>query len=391
MVAPTTPAADAAALGGPVPLAVVPEARRAQVGPNAPPPMRLMAAKALLPMEAAELAVVLAYLGGDEDEKLREAARKSAGEVPEALLGGPLADPKTHPLVLDYYGRLFYADNRYAQRLIVNAGTPDDTVRFMAERTKDAALLELIAQNQSRFLRYPAIVEALYFNPETRMSAVSRVIETAVRNGVRLTHIPGYKEIEESILGVVGAEEPEEKVEEREEEEAADAPGLDDEAFHAVLRTATSEEPEKAELQGPLAQSVWRMIAEMNVSQKVRLAMVGSEAARRLLVRDAKRVVAMSVLRSPKLTQKEVTNFAQQRVINEDVIREIARNREWTRYYPTMLALVCNPKCPPQHALTFVKMLNAKDLKSMSRDKDVPGFVSRTAKSLVEMREKKGR
>lgn len=383
---------------GPVPLDVVPEARRAQVGPDAPPPMRLMAAKALLPMDPSELLPVLAYLGSTGDERLRTAASQAAHDLPEGLLEGPLSSPTTHPQVLDWFGRLLVDVPKQVERLIVNGGVADETMRHLAKTLRDATLLDMIGQNQQRILRTPAIIEALYFNPETRMSTISRAIETAVRNGVRLTHIPGYKEIEESILGTAPKDEESEERDVSEDEGTPDPTqqtGIDDDLFHAVLRAETGgEEEEEKEEEGPkksIAQALHTIIAEMSIAQKVRMAILGSQAARRLLVRDPKRVVAMSVMRSPRLTPKEITGYAQARAVHEDVIREIARNREWTRYYPTMLALVTNPKCPPQQALTYIKMLNARDLKSLSRDREVPGFISRSAKTLVEARESRGR
>ncbi|GMV39202.1 MAG: hypothetical protein AMXMBFR64_09180 [Myxococcales bacterium] len=380
-------------VGGPVLLQVVPEARRAQVGPDAPPPMRLMAAKALLPMEPAELAPVLAYLGSSGDDKLRAAAGQTARELPDALLEGPLSSAATHPQVLDWFARLFVDVPKRAERLILNGAVADETIAHLTKSLRDATLLDLIGANQIRILRSPAIIEALYFNPETRMSTISRAIETAVRNGVRLTHIPGFKEIEESILGTApkGDEAEEVDVTDEDAPEPEAAPGVDDEVFQTVLRADLSPEGAEEAVKKALGVALHNVIADMNVAQKVRMAMLGSEAARRLLVRDTKRVVAMSVLRSPRLTPREITNFAQARAVNEDVIREIARNREWTKYYPTMLALVTNPKCPPQQAMTFVKMLTPRDLKSLSRDKEVPGFIARTAKSLVEAREKRGR
>ena len=389
-------------IDGSVPLDLVPVARRGQVGPDAPPPMRLMAAKALLPMAPEEMVTVVAYLGSCDDERLRGLAAQTAKDLPEDLVGAPLSSPTADPRVLDWFTRQLADAPKRIEKLIVSPALADETVRHLAKTLRDAALLDLIAQNQMRILRSPAIIEALYFNPETRMSTISRAIETAVRNGVRLTHIPGYKEIEESILGVAPKDEV--QPEEGEEQDVTDADdaldateaqghGLDDETFSQVLRVATRDDAAEASpVDGPAGgRSLHKIIAEMSVSQKVRTAILGSEGARRLLVRDPKRVVAMSVLKSPRLTAKEITGYAQARAVHEDVIREIARNREWTRYYPTMVALVTNPKCPPQQALTFVKMLTARDLKGVSKDKEVPGFIARAAKSLMDQREKRGK
>ena len=63
------------------------------------------------------------------------------------------------------------------------------------------------------------------------------------------------------------------------------------------------QEPQEEE-EGSTA--LWKLISKMNMAQKVRLAMVGDINARKLLIRDVKRSVYMTVLRSPRLTVKEI-------------------------------------------------------------------------------------
>ena len=59
--------------------------------------------------------------------------------------------------------------------------------------------LEVMFQNEARILRCPAILEALYFNPQARMSSLNRAIELCARNGVRVEGIPSFDEVAKSI------------------------------------------------------------------------------------------------------------------------------------------------------------------------------------------------
>ena len=84
----------------------------------------------------------------------------------------------------------------------------------------------------------------------------------------------------------------------------------------------------------------------MTVFQKIKLARMGNKEARGLLVRDRNKIVATAAVRSPKITENEVAGFAKARNVSDEVMRIIARNREWTRNYKVKLALATNPKCP---------------------------------------------
>ena len=103
-------------------------------------------------------------------------------------------------------------------------------------------------------------------------------------------------------------------------------------------------------------------------------------------MRDPKKVVSQAVLKSPKLTDKEIAAFAMDKALDTEVIRQIARNREWTRNYHVVHALVFNPKCPARQVGGFVKILRRKDLQSLGRAKEVPSHVRRSARQLLEKR-----
>jgi len=118
--------------------------------------------------------------------------------------------------------------------------------------------------------------------------------------------------------------------------------------------------------------SLFQKIQTMTVSEKLELARTTSKEGRTILMRDSNRIVQLAVVDSPKITDSEVVSIAQNRQINDEVLRKIAMNREWLRNYQVRLALVNNPKTPLTIAMAQVSYLNQKDLKALAKSKGVP-------------------
>ena len=126
----------------------------------------------------------------------------------------------------------------------------------------------------------------------------------------------------------------------------------------------------------------------MNVMQKIKLARMGGKEARSLLVKDRNKVVALSALQSPKITEIEVVAMAQSKAISDEILRVIANNKDWTRSYPVKLALSTNPKTPLPQAVKFLNYLQDRDLRSLMKSKDVSTAISTHARRILD---KKGR
>ena len=67
------------------------------------------------------------------------------------------------------------------------------------------------------------------------------------------------------------------------------------------------------------------------------------------------------------------------RNVAEEVLREIATNKEWTRHYMVKFHLVANPRTPFGQASKFVLHLRETDLKTLTRSKDVSGAIKTAA------------
>jgi len=123
-------------------------------------------------------------------------------------------------------------------------------------------------------------------------------------------------------------------------------------------------------------------ISNMSVPQKIKLAMFGNSTCRNLLVMDPNRVISMAVLRNPKLRAAELQEISRSTSISEHVLREIARNSNWTKDYKIKLNLVMNPKTPTDISIKWLKFLNATDLKRASKSKNISHVISNLARKL---------
>jgi len=114
-----------------------------------------------------------------------------------------------------------------------------------------------------------------------------------------------------------------------------------------------------------------RVLSLLPVIDRMKLAMKGTREQRAQLIRDSNKLVAISVLSSPKLNEAEIESFARMANLTEDILRVIASNRAWVKNYNVVAALTKNPKTPPALAMNFLQRLNERDLKKLVFDRNV--------------------
>ena len=118
--------------------------------------------------------------------------------------------------------------------------------------------------------------------------------------------------------------------------------------------------------------SMVQRLASMTVPEKVKAAMKGTREMRAVLVRDPNKLVALSVLSCPKVTDAEVESFARMGSVGEDVLRTIGQTRAWIKSYNVVNALVKNPKTPVAMTLNLLNRLTEADVRRVSIDRNVP-------------------
>jgi hypothetical protein len=332
---------------------------------DAPREVRLMAARGALPLQPVELATVLFALMHDEDAEVKSTARDSLEGLPENIMGTVLTGP-VHPAVLDHLSRAFQEDEERLERIALNPATADGTVAFLASRPFKK-IVEIVANNQQRLMRSPAIVDALGDNPLTGRSVIERILA--------FLGLPLPADDED------GDAEPPIPVEEISEEEARAALEVVLGASFSQLVEEHEEEIDPKELQQ--GGSLYSLLQNLSVFQKIKLGRMGNKEARSLLVRDRNKIVAVAAVTSPKITDQELIAISQSRVVSDEVIRVICRNKDVTKNYQVKLALATNPKTQQATAMKFVNYLQDKDLRTLVKSKDVPTVISTHARRIL--------
>ena len=133
--------------------------------------------------------------------------------------------------------------------------------------------------------------------------------------------------------------------------------------------------------------SVSQKLQKMSFTQKLKAASKGTREMRSILVRDPNKMIAATVMSSPKLTEQEVESIAGMGSVSDDVLRMIAHNRSWMKSYKIMVRLVRNPKFPVALSMNLLQRVNNKDLALIAIDRNVPEPVRIAArKKTVENR-----
>jgi hypothetical protein len=134
-------------------------------------------------------------------------------------------------------------------------------------------------------------------------------------------------------------------------------------------------------------QTLLQRLATMTVSQRVQFAIKGGAEARRTLIRDSNKVVQRAVLQSPRLTDQEVEAFAAMSSLTDEILRLMAKNRNFRKNYVVVRNLMNNPKTPLDVSLHMLPILNAVDLKRLCTNKNVPETLRTTANKLHRQRQ----
>src|SRR5438132_8794637 len=151
---------------------------RAILDGTAPHQARLAAASGLLPLSQADLLEVLVALQQWEEPEIAEAATETLNsQDSEDLLAAAKSD-ETPTTVLDYLATLSKGTQQIHEAVVLNRKTSDEAVASLASSTSDEALLELIAINQQRLVRFPGIIEAILANSARSVEAERRARET---------------------------------------------------------------------------------------------------------------------------------------------------------------------------------------------------------------------
>ncbi|HEX8702044.1 MAG TPA: hypothetical protein VF815_24655 [Myxococcaceae bacterium] len=349
----------------------LPPNMRKHVDPAAPVPLRMMAAKGLVPLNPSDMLGVLFMLTFDAEQNIRDTAAKTAAGLPDRILGSALRDEGVQAPVLGWFLGLLKANDTYAEMLVLNATTPDEAVAEVAQSCS-AKLVEIIGQNQLRLLRHEGIIRGLCNNPNASAALVDSVCDFAVRSGVVMVDVPQMQAARVRLFGPQAVEAPPE-------------PGpTAEQVLQDFKEVAEEETAAAAPMEEGKRMNLTQRVMKMSIAEKIKLATLGNKEARSLLIRDSNKLVCTAVIRSPRITDGEVLLSAANKAANDDVLRIIYNNREWTKNQKIKLALVKNPKVPLTVVMKFLGTLRDTELKDLSKDRNVPSGVQTFAKKMLE-------
>jgi hypothetical protein len=384
------------------------------------------AAKGALPVPAEEMLEVLVYLsqnplfGQDARMTLAQWDASSAMEV--------LRKDTATPEVLLYY---WQPENRrpvLMPTLIENQAIPDSLLMELADTGSRETVNMLLASARAR--SNPGVVEALLGN-----EYLTPIEAQALRSGGN-TGAPAPPRAEEMLQEFEVHPETEAALQAFQKEHATEIAAAEEKPFEltkeedppaeagaapasaetadnqeAVESTATvvsagnTVEPIAAAVPAPEAHAVQldefesaeqkrvtvlQKVSRLNVGQRIKLGFIGGREERALLIRDTARMVQNAVLASPKVTDAEIESFAGSKNLQENVFREIARQRRFLKLYPVVRNLCNNPKCPLDISLTLIKNLQVYDLKSLRHNKNVPDTIRKVAAKLYTEKATRG-
>ncbi len=133
-------------------------------------------------------------------------------------------------------------------------------------------------------------------------------------------------------------------------------------------------------------ENTMQKINGLDVKGRIQLALKGNKEERSILIRDGTKVVALSVLEAPKLSDGEVEKFALQKNVLEAVLRQIPLKRRFMKNYIVVRNLVSNPRTPLDLGLGLMKHLLAQDLKNISANKEVSETVRKLALKMYKQK-----
>lgn len=289
---------------------------------------------------------VLFVLGFDKDPAVSEAARKSLGEYPlEGLLNA--LEQKLDPLVIRKILEL-REDDALRIMAALNTGTDDETLKLLAE-TGPEEVVAAISDDGTLLSRKPFLIGALKKNPHTTL-AIAVLLDERAASPVA--------------------------------EKSGEA---DSRTSEQIEKDLFDEKKAKAD-----EHNIFKAISAMTMGQKLKLALSGNKAARELLVKDPNKLIAVAVLKNPRVTEEEVQRVTASKGTSDDLLRQISRNKEWMKSLTIRLGMLANPKTPLAISLKLLETVFEKDLQAIAKSKNIPSALASAARRRIEAKAGRG-
>ena len=390
---------------------------RAIIEGTAPRPAVLAAARGALPLPQSDLLEVLVAFARSDDAELSQQARQTLQTQDTSALESSFRTNDVAVSVLDYFADRADLPASVHEAIISNDKTAPSTFVRFAKTSSNSDLLDRLALNQQLLIQTPDLIEAIISNPHRSSEAERRASETK-REFFEKER--GAQQIANE-LRAQGKEAAAEFIEQAEFAQDLDGSNLDlDDAMFLAsmievpdsetddswlgleyIEEIYEESPEQRQAvvdkilgefrfeDGEVSServSILNRVMKMGMKDRVKLAMKGDREARNILIRDPNRIVSAAVVQNPRITEQEMEKISAMRSIPEDLLRQIANDRQWSRSYAIVHNLARNPRTPIANVLTILSRLQLRDLASLSKNKNVSDAVRRQALRLSQAR-----
>ena len=329
-----------------------------------------------------EQILVLIRLTADPDQQVCTEADKTIRSISDDQLLPLLNDTECPKEVLAFFCFALGRSRQVLEAAATNNSTPDDTVADLA-LVADAPLLQILLFNQVRLIRYPVILDNILQNQQADTTIRRRTLEihqeffekTRSGLGQPASGLPLDSQPPTTASGSSLQPSP--------SPPPSFSEGTTSDQGQEPLEVVEALDPQKIGLSDPQEIGVYKRIAMLNTSQKIKQALLGSREERAILIRDTNRMVANMVLKSPKISEQEVSVISTMRNVSEEILRLVAENRSWVKNYTIVTNLVKNSKTPMATALHLLPRLMEKDIRFIAKDRSVAEVVRRSAQRMM--------
>jgi len=329
----------------------------AQVLSGASPELQVLAAEGLLPLGPEDLVPLQVELTRNSNPMVAQRARESLAAMDARIMAPFLASDASESVLA------YFAEQAQHPQVLEAILRRRDVPRFLLvemARHLDADLQELLLLRQDAIVEEPGILDAMEENPRVAAYALRRIAEFREH---LIRRAPAEAAAPEVVEGV---------------REATDA------ELQAAIEAARHE-PAAGDVDDVTGLSEGQ-IRTLPVGARLRLSRGAPRGLRGVLIRDNHPLVAVSTLENNVWSDQEIEQLARSRSIAEDVLHGIIKRREWMRKYPIVLALIGNPRTPIPAALKLMPQLGARDLRVLSRDRNVSDAVRTQAGRLYRIK-----
>lgn len=321
--------------------------------------LQRLAAEGSLPLPPLEIVALQVELASSPNQSISTIATESLRQLEPAEAANAIRESAASDIAVALSSVL---NHEVVQEAVIRRrDIPHDVLADLAP-SLSANAQEVLLVRQDAIVESPEILDALEKNLELTDFARRRINEYREHLIEKPVAKPAIEDptSDEAIDQITDAELEQALAEVREEEQAGD--------FDEETRLSESQ------------------IRLLTLPMRMKLSRGASPGVRSVLIKDPNPMVALSVLAYNPFSDSEIELVAKSRLVVEEVLAKIGKNRQWVRKYNVLRALVGNPRTPLSMAIRLASSLSVRDLRTYSRDRQIPDAVRTRAKQLYRLK-----